>query len=200
MLQNVSKTVLKDWGFSMIVREKYIINDDLYEEALQYAILSRSYTSNRHDFHSGGLNNKQQKMLEGKLGEKAVKLFLQDNKVSFTEDSTNYDERDEYDFLLHNPNTSEKDLKIDVKTRTKEFHTRTLEMCEQAESHPKDIYISTRLLEDGKTVILLGWITYGDLTEKGKIENNGYLDNYAIYDKDLRPMKDLKDILTDFQN
>lgn len=184
----------------MIVRAKYIINDDLYEEALQYAILSRSYTSNRHDFHSGGLNNKQQKMLEGKLGEKAVKLFLQDNKVSFTEDSTNYDERDEYDFLLHNPNTSEKDLKIDVKTRTKEFHTRTLEMCEQAESHPKDIYISTRLLEDGKTVILLGWITYGDLTEKGKIENNGYLDNYAIYDKDLRPMKVLKDILTDFQN
>ena len=82
------------------LRAEYIIEEALYQEALDYARRSRAYTSDRHDFHSGGLDNKQQKMLEGKLGEKAFKLFLQDNGIRFEEDHSSYDERDEYDFLL----------------------------------------------------------------------------------------------------
>lgn len=82
------------------LRAEYIIEGALYQEALDYARRSRAYTSDRHDFHSGGLDNKQQKMLEGKLGEKAFKLFLQDNGIRFEEDHSSYEERDEYDFLL----------------------------------------------------------------------------------------------------
>ena len=77
------------------LRAEYIIEGALYQEALDYARRSRAYTSDRHDFHSGGLDNKQQKMLEGKLGEKAFKLFLQDNGIRFEEDHSSYEERDE---------------------------------------------------------------------------------------------------------
>ncbi len=68
-------------------------------------------------------------------------LFL-DNDISFREDDSSYDERDEYDFLLANATES---LKVDVKTRTENFHIRTLEMVEQAQSHPKDIFISVTI-------------------------------------------------------
>lgn len=113
----------------MIIRDEYIIDGELDEEARSYAELSKAYTSNRHDFHSGGLANKMQKMYEGKLGEKAVKLFLTDNSINFIEDTSSFDERDEFDFLLVNETER---LKIDVKTRTESFHIRTLEMVEQA--------------------------------------------------------------------
>lgn len=46
----------------MILRNKYVITDDLYDEALKYAELSKSYISNRHDFHTSGLQNKKIKM------------------------------------------------------------------------------------------------------------------------------------------
>ena len=45
------------------------IKKDLINEAIKYSQLSRSYTSDTHDFHEGGLNAKQRKMFEGKLGE-----------------------------------------------------------------------------------------------------------------------------------
>lgn len=176
----------------MVLREKYVIEGALYEEAWNYAERSREYTSNRHDFHPGGYENKQQKMFEGKLGEKAVKMLFDDNSVSYVEDTSSYDERDEFDFLL--VNQTEK-IKVDVKTRTEEFHIRTLEMVEQAESHPKDVYISVRLFRDSSTVKLLGWFSRKDMLRKGKIENQGYLDNYVMYDKDLRPMEDLEKYL-----
>lgn len=57
----------------MILREEYNITPELYQEALDYARLSRAYTSNRHDFHAGGLNNKQQKCLKGNLEKKVLK-------------------------------------------------------------------------------------------------------------------------------
>ena len=41
---------------------KIIINDILLKEALDYAKLSRAYTSDTHDFHEGGLDAKQKKM------------------------------------------------------------------------------------------------------------------------------------------
>ncbi len=46
----------------MIIRESYVISGDLYQEALEYAELSKDFTSNRHDFHLGGLLNKKIKM------------------------------------------------------------------------------------------------------------------------------------------
>ena len=173
----------------MIVRENYVIAGSLYDEAVSYARKARAFTSNRHDFHPGGLSNKEKKMFEGKLGEKAIKLLLTDNHINFIEDTSSYDERDEYDFLLVNENEQ---LKVDVKTRTEDFHIRTLEMVEQAETHPKDIYISVRLFRESNTVVILGWFSYKDMIRKGQIENQGYLDNYVMYDSDLRPILDLE--------
>ncbi len=176
-------------GFEkMIIRPEYVIENGLYDEALSYAEKSKRYTSNRHDFHAGGLNNKKQKMLEGKLGEKAVKILFNDNGVSYEEDKSSFDEPDQYDFLLISDNEC---LKVDVKTRTKSYHTRTLEMVEQAEKCPKDIFISARLYKDRNTIVLLGWYTYKDMVNRNKIQNNGYRDNYVMCDKDLRPIPEL---------
>ena len=36
---------------SCIIKNHYIIPENLYNEALSYAELSKSYTSDRHDFH-----------------------------------------------------------------------------------------------------------------------------------------------------
>lgn len=176
----------------MILKDEYIIPADLYQEALVYAQSSRSYTSDRHDFHAGGLNNKQQKMFEGKLGEKGFKMFLIENNIPFIEDHSSPQERDEYDFLL---NTPSKQYLFDVKTRTKSFHTRTLEMVEQAQSHPKDIFISARLFSERNAVKLLGWYSFQDMINANRIENNGYLDNYVMYDSDLRPIAELYNTL-----
>ena len=173
----------------LIIRENYVITGSLYDEAVSYARKARAFTSNRHDFHPGGLSNKEKKMFEGKLGEKAIKLLLTDNHINFIEDTSSYDERDEFDFLLVNENEQ---LKVDVKTRTEDFHIRTLEMVEQAETHPKDIYISVRLFRESNTVVILGWFSYKDMIRKGRIENQGYLDNYVMYDSDLRPILDLE--------
>jgi len=172
----------------MILRDDYVIEGDHYKEALAYAESSKQYTSDRHDFHAGGLDNKKRKMLEGKLGEKAVKVLFDDNGVHYEEDKSPCDERDEYDFLLIDEDES---LKVDVKTRTENFHIRTLEMVEQARNHPKDLFIAVRLFRESNRVRLLGWYTYKDMIAKNQIENQGYLDNYVMYDKDLRPMTEL---------
>lgn len=180
----------------MIIRPIYKIEGQLYQEALNYAESSKRYTSNRHDFHPGGLDNKKKKMFEGKLGEKAVKMLFSENGVSFEEDHSSPDERDEYDFLLIN---DAEQLKVDVKTRTEKFHVRTLEMVEQAKTHPKDIFISVRLFRETNEVKLLGWFTYEDMLSKNQIENQGYLDNYVMYDKDLRSISTLeRDLLNRF--
>ena len=116
--------------------------------------------------------------------------------VSFEGDHSSPDERDEYDFLLINATER---LKVDVKTRTEKFHVRTLEMVEQAQSHPKDIFISVRLFRETNEVKLLGWFTYEDMIKKNQIENQGYLDNYVMYDKDLRSISTLeRDLLSRF--
>ncbi len=180
----------------MKLRKEYVIDKEFVKEAIDYAEKSKSFTSNRHDFHEGGLENKKRKMFEGKLGEKAVKMFFLDNDISFREDDSPFYERDEFDFLLKTENQT---LSVDVKTRTEDFHIRTLEMVEQAKNHPKDIFISVRLLKGTFTVKLLGWFTYEDMITKNKIENQGYLDNYVMYDKDLRPMDDFEKVLSDFK-
>lgn len=179
-----------------MIREIYTIPDALYQEALDYARASRAYTSDRHDFHPGGLNNKQQKMFEGKLGEKAFKMLLTDNQFSFEEDHSSPEERDEFDFLLQKQGLPK--LLIDVKTRTKDYHTRTLEMVEQYSNHPKNIYVSARWYEGTRDVTLLGWYTDRDMVSKNQIENNGYLDNYVMYDHDLRPMEEFLSEFSDY--
>lgn len=181
----------------MILRDKYLIDGAFFQKALDYAELSKAFTSNRHDFHPGGLDNKKLKMFEGKLGEKAVEMFFLDNGVKYTADETPYYERDDFDFLLDNGIDR---FRVDVKTRTEDFHIRTLEMVEQAKTHPKDIYISVRLYRESNTVSLIGWFSFKDMLRKGKIENQGYLDNYVMYDRDLRPIQSLYDmVLTRFR-
>lgn len=180
----------------MILRDEYIITNEFYQEAFNYSKLSRSFTSNRHDFHSGGLENKQKKMLEGKLGEKAFKMFLLENNIPFIEDQSSPQERDNYDFLV---STTNKQYLIDIKTRTKSYHTRTLELVEQTESHPKDIYVSARLFPNNK-VQLLGWYSFDDMMKVGRIDNQGYLDNYVMYDTELRPMEELYDLVLKYCN
>jgi len=155
------------------------------QEALEYAIKSREYTSNRHDFHEGGLKAKQRKMFEGKLGEKIFKKILVDTNIKFEEDNTSHTEADMYDFKMPDNTT------IDVKTRTKHFHTRTLEMVEQFKKNPKDIYISVRLYPDKKEGYVIGWCFKEDIIKINRIENNGYLDNYVLYDNELRSIEDL---------
>lgn len=174
---------------SYLVKDFYKIPTNLIQEAYNYAVLSRCFTSNRHDFHEGGLNNKQQKMFEGKLGEKIFKMFLDDNNIPYTEDSTGYDEEDNYDFELFNQFTT------DVKTRTKSFHTRTLEMVEQFEDNPKDIYVSVHLDFESKTGRIIGWTTKERISEINRIENNGYLDNYVLYDNELFSLEDFEDYI-----
>ena len=181
-----------------MIRDIYVIPDDLYQEALDYARASRAFTSNRHDFHPGGLNNKQQKMFEGKLGEKAFKMMLIDNHFSFEEDHSSPEERDEFDFVLQKPGLTR--LLVDVKTRTKAFHTRTLEMVEQYTNHPKNIYVSARLYEGTREVTLLGWYTAEDMLSKNQIENNGYLDNYVMYDPHLRSMNSFLETYSNYIN
>jgi len=172
----------------IVFKNIYEIPEDLIAEAYDYALRSRSYTSNRHDFHAGGLNNKQQKMFEGKLGEKIFKLFLLENRIRFVEDETGYENADLFDFKLPN------DFLIDVKTRTKDYHTRTLEMVEQFEAKPKDIYVSVRLDRDLRSGMIIGWFSKSDLIRINRIENNGYLDNYVLYDNELRNMQQLYDL------
>lgn len=178
----------------MILRKEYIIPQSLINEAAEYAKLSRAFTSNRHDFHAGGLTNKQKKMFEGKLGEKILKMFLLDNNIAFQEDRSSYTEADIYDFILPDSTT------IDVKTRTKNFHIRTLEMVEQFNRRPKDIYISVRLYPEQYKGTIIGWFSRDHLLQVNRIENQGYLDNYVMYDSDLHSVKGLYDnILINFK-
>lgn len=166
------------------------ITPELINEALSYATKSRAYTSNRHDFHEGGLDAKQRKMFEGKLGEKILKIIFVEKNISFEEDKTDHTQADYYDFILPDGTT------IDVKTRTKDFHTRTLEMCEQFKKMPKDIYVSVRIFGDKKEGYVIGWFTKEDIIKINRIENNGYLDNFVLYDDELRPLSDLMDLIS----
>jgi hypothetical protein len=164
---------------------RIIINETLTKEAEDYAVISKSYTSNRHDFHEGGLNAKQRKMLEGKLGEKAIKQFFLDNNIKFIEDQSSHQVADLFDFIVFDGENNE--LKVDVKTRTKNFHTRTLEMVEQMINKPKDIYFSVRLYNTTPyTVELIGYALKVDFLNINRIENQGYLDNYVLYDNELK--------------
>lgn len=158
-----------------------IISQPLEKEAKDYALKSKSYTSNRHDFHEGGLEAKERKMFEGKLGEKAIKQFFTERNIKFKEDTTSFDEADFYDFIVYS--LDGKELKVDVKTRTERYHTRTLEMVEQMKNKPKDI--------TPYKVDIIGYATKEDFLSKNKIENQGYRNNYVLYDNELTNIETL---------
>lgn len=164
------------------------IPEELIQEALDYAVKSRAYTSNRHDFHEGGLDAKQHKMFEGKLGEKIFKMILNENNIAYNEDNSSHTEADLFDFIMPDNAT------VDVKTRTQVFHTRTLEMVEQYHKNPKTLYVSVRLFTEAKQGFIIGWCTKEDIININRIENNGYLDNYVLHDNELKPIADLIDI------
>jgi len=164
---------------------KITIKDIFEKEAFDYATISKSYTSNRHDFHEGGLDAKQRKMFEGKIGEKAIKQFFIDFNIKFEEDKSSHEEADFFDFIVFDLEGNT--LKVDVKTRTKSFHTRTLEMVEQMKKKPKDIYFSVRLYETKPfTVDLIGYALKDDFLKVNRIQNQGYLDNYVLFDNELK--------------
>lgn len=166
----------------MELKGQYNVSPEFRKEAEDYARKSREYTSDNHDFHDGGLNAKELKMLEGKLGEKVFKTFLNDNNIEYTEDNSSHEVADEYDFLLSNGMT------IDVKTRTKDYHTRTLEMVKQYTKNPKDIYVSVKFSSDKTSGQILGWIPGNNLATQNPKENQGCHDNYVAYDNDLSSM------------
>ena len=57
----------------------FVPTDELIREADEYARKSAPYTSRAHDFHEGGVDAAERKMAEGKYGEKAFKMILQNN-------------------------------------------------------------------------------------------------------------------------
>lgn len=164
------------------------VTEEMKEAAEQYAILSKAHTSRKHDFHKGGAEEASKKMYIGKIGEKVFAHWLDMNAIPYLEDRSFYYEPDEYDFLINS-------LKIDVKTRSESYHTRTLEMVKQFNKRPKDVYVSVYYNKVEETAELLGWIDARRLRDLHPIENNGYKDNYVAYDNDLAAMNELEDYL-----
>ena len=64
-------------------------------------------------------------------------------------------------------------------------------MVEQFKSKPKDIYVSVRLYPELYKGSILGWFSKEDLLRINRIENQGYRDNYVLYDNDLQKMDTL---------
>jgi hypothetical protein len=64
-------------------------------------------------------------------------------------------------------------------------------LVEQFIKNPKDIYISVRLFPEKKEGFVVGWCTKEDIKKINRIENNGYLDNYVLFDNELRPIDEL---------
>lgn len=160
------------------------VTKKMLDEANDYATMSRDYTSRKHDFHEGGTKAASAKMFEGKIGEKAFKKWLENNDIPFEEDRSSHEDADDYDFVVAG-------LKVDVKTRTKSFHTRTLEMVDQFYKRPKDLYISARYHIDRQQVELLGAISSVQLKKINRIENQGYKNNFVAYDDELSSMSKL---------
>lgn len=158
------------------------LTEEMKMKARKYSLDSHDYTSRGHDFHEGGADRASEKMYEGKLGEEAFKEWLIQEGIPFTSDSTGYDTADEYDFLISG-------YKVDVKTRTEDFHRLTLEIVEQFNNRPKDIYVGARLHRSEEIVEFYGVISAKKLKGLGQITNNGYKENYYAKDNQLGTME-----------
>lgn len=172
-----------------------IIKKKLIEEAKEYSKLSKFFTSNKHDFHEGGLDAKEKKMFEGKLGEKGIKQFFLESNIKFKEDDSSYRVADDYDFVIF---SDSKKYLVDVKTRTQKHHFKTLEMVKQLNIKKINLYISVKLSTETQNykIEIVGWCTKEDIIKINRIENLGYLDNYVMHDKELRNINTLKTYLS----
>lgn len=139
------------------------VTKKMKQEAEEYSTLSREHTARGNDFYEGGANNASIKMYEGKIGEKALKWWLNKEDILYQEDTTSHKNADEYDFLISN-------FKIDVKTRTRDFHIRTAEMVEQFQKRPKDIYVAAHYHKKTDIVDLIGVISSDKLLRLGKLK------------------------------
>ena len=70
-------------------------------------------------------------------------------------------------------------------------------MVKQFQTKRIDIYISVQLfkLSGDYEIKIIGWCTKEDMLQINRIENNGYLDNYVMYDKELRKIDNLKNYI-----
>jgi hypothetical protein len=60
-------------------------------------------------------------------------------------------------------------------------------MVEQLNNRPKDIYFSVRLYDTRPfTVDLIGYALKNDFLTINRIQNQGYLDNYVLFDDELK--------------
>lgn len=131
--------------------------------------------------NEGSADEATKYMYYGKLGEKAFKQVLLNSNIDFLEDTSGPDQADEYDFLV-------KGFKIDVKTRTKRFHKKTLEMVKQFKERSKDVYVGAYYNEQKEEVDLYGYIRADKLAELPEPESNGYEENYWVYDNEMEPL------------
>ncbi|MFU8925362.1 hypothetical protein [Acinetobacter puyangensis] len=67
---------------------------------------------------------------------------------------------------------------------------------EQVYCRPKHLYVSVRLFPDLKSGLIIGWCTAHDFLQINRIENHGYLDNYVLYDHELRHIDSLANFLS----
>ncbi len=175
-----------------------ILTPELEREAYTIALKSKGFmfsgdTCIRPEDNTGDLLSAQERlMLEGQFGEKVVKQYFLMHGIEFGEDDTPYTETntDKYDFLV-------KELKIDVKTRTKPYHTRLIEKARFI-NKLKDVYISVRLMSVDSPVQaeIVGWAYGDDIKTLGVYEDLGYgKPTYGLRDNQLRTLSELLFIL-----
>ena len=72
-------------------------------------------------------------------------------------------------------------------------------MKEQLQRSPKDIYVSVRLFPDVFEGYVIGWASDQDFLRVNRVENHGYLDNYVLFDHELRTWARLMELFADLK-
>jgi len=165
--------------------EKIKILPEHMEKANEYAKSSIDYTYDRFKLTK---EERQEKILIGKIGEEIVKTFFKNNNINYKEDQTSSHDLDEFDLVVNNK-------KIDIKTCSKDFHIRLFVVKNKFDTYKKhDYYIAVKIDLDHMLASIYGYATKEDISN-AKVENKGYKDNYSIFLKDLRSINELIKIL-----
>ena len=129
----------------------------------------------------------------GKLGEIAFGNFLEEHEKKRLGDEDMFTvwsgtrRVDKRDFLTADGKT------IDIKTSSRDFHTRILVPYDQYEDQPKDYYVSVHISENETTGTIKGYAIYGELRKKMR---GTYL-SYEIDYRDLHPIEELLEMIPD---
>jgi hypothetical protein len=128
------------------------------------------------------------------LGRMATKIFFVKNNINFNNipDLYKYDKG----YFVYNNKT------ITTRSRSKPHYIRTLEKVSEFNKMVKDIYISTLVNDyDNDSNIyhcrMLNWVKGEDFKNRGRVENQGYGNNYVIYDNKSRTINSLLELLRD---